>query len=179
MQTSTKKYYIKNRDKILQKKKEYRFKNKEQIKLKDKERYDKNRTKILEKKKIYFIKSKNKRAHYIKTRYHSNINYKLSMILRNRLRRGIKNNQKSGSAVKDLGCSIEKFKLWLEMHWQNGMSWDNYGRGGWVIDHIVPLAKFDLSDKNQLLKAVNFSNLQPLWETDNLSKGDKLEWTKD
>jgi hypothetical protein len=48
------------------------------------------------------------------------------------------------------------------------MSWDNYGE--WQIDHIKPLSKFDLTDRQQLHEACNFNNLQPLWAEDNLAK---------
>jgi len=53
------------------------------------------------------------------------------------------------------------------------MGWDNYGFGEnkWNVDHIIPLSKINLSDRKQLLKAVNYKNLQPLWQLDNIIKG--------
>jgi hypothetical protein len=74
------------------------------------------------------------------------------------------------SAVRDLGCSVENLRLHLEALFTSGMSWDNYGRGGWEIDHITPLSAFDLTDPAQALRAVHFTNLQPLWAAENLSK---------
>ena len=53
------------------------------------------------------------------------------------------------------------------------MNWKNYGFRGWHIDHIKPLSSFDLSDRNQLLEACHYTNLQPLWWYENLSKGVK------
>ena len=61
----------------------------------------------------------------------------------------------------------------LESKFQSGMTWDNWALDGWHIDHIKPLASFDLTDRNQLLEACNYTNLQPLWAKDNLSKGAK------
>jgi hypothetical protein len=51
------------------------------------------------------------------------------------------------------------------------MSWSNWGKFGWHIDHIRPCASFDLSKKSEQLKCFNYSNLQPLWAVENLKKG--------
>lgn len=100
----------------------------------------------------------------------NNINEKLAHNLRSRLYDSIK-GKKIGSAVKDLGCSIEELKKYLESQFQLGMTWDNYGK--WHIDHIEPLSKFNLSDKEQFMKANHYTNLQPLWAKDNLRKGNR------
>ena len=92
-------------------------------------------------------------------------------VLRSRLNSAIKRDQKSGSAVKDLGCTIEELKLYLESQFEDNMSWDNHGE--WHIDHIKPLASFDLTNEEELKKACNYTNLQPLWAKDNLKKGAK------
>lgn len=105
----------------------------------------------------------------------TNIQYKLSYGLRNRLRHALQGNFKNGSAVTDLGCSISELKTHLESKFQPGMNWDNWSFEGWHIDHIKPLAFFDLTDRKQLLLACHYTNLQPLWATDNLSKGDRTE----
>jgi len=75
--------------------------------------------------------------------------------------------------LKLLGCTIEEFKAHLESKFQPGMSWENRGQFGWHIDHIVPLAKFDLSNQDELRLACHYTNLQPLWWRDNLNKGSK------
>ena len=100
--------------------------------------------------------------------------FKIRCYLRSRLKNIIKNNTKSGSAVSDLGCSIKFLKEYLESKFQTGMSWDNWSVNGWHIDHIIPLSSFDLTNREELLKAVHYTNLQPLWAKDNLSKGDKI-----
>jgi len=111
---------------------------------------------------------------YNNTRTKTNIQYKLSKALRSRLYHALQGNQKTGSAVRDLGCSIDELKMHLESKFQSGMSWDNWSFDGWHIDHIKPLASFDLSDRAQLLLACHYTNLQPLWAIDNLSKGDSI-----
>jgi len=99
--------------------------------------------------------------------------------LRKRVRNAIKCG-KAGSAVKDLGCSVgelkQRFEARFRPHPKTGemMTWDNYGYYGWHMDHIVPLAAFDLTDREQFLKACHYTNLQPLWAEENMKKGDRI-----
>lgn len=99
----------------------------------------------------------------------NNINFKLGLNLRVRLYGAIKNSPKSGSAVRDLGCSVEFLKQRLEVQFQNDMTWENWGTV-WEIDHIEPLCSFDLTDREQLLKACHYTNLRPLMKLDNRRK---------
>ena len=110
---------------------------------------------------------------YEKERRLKDIHYKLCKYLRTRISNALTLNWKQGSAVKDLGCSIIELKTHLESKFQEGMSWDNYGE--WHIDHIKPLSKFQLKNKDEFLLAVHYTNLQPLWAEDNLKKGNKME----
>lgn len=114
------------------------------------------------------LKRKLRHNHRMKT----DINYKLSCLLRIRLNKALKGDYKSGSAIKDLGCSVGELKLYLESKFIDGMSWENHGQ--WHIDHIKPFAMFNLSDRQQLLKSCHYTNLQPLWAEDNLLKSNKL-----
>lgn len=103
--------------------------------------------------------------------YNSSLeNRKISRNLRSRLNKAITNDWKSGSAVSDLGCSIDELKAHLESQFTDKMSWANYGRNGWHIDHIKPLCSFDLKYEVQLKEACRYTNLQPLWWNDNLRK---------
>ena len=108
-------------------------------------------------------------------RRRTDLNFRLATDLRKRLCRAIRNGQKTGSAVRDLGCSIDELKTHLERQFVEGMSWENWGKGDgrWHIDHIKPLGGkgTNLADRAQFLALNNFMNLQPLWEKDNLAKG--------
>lgn len=115
---------------------------------------------------------KDKRNKKHKERRENDLNYKIKSNLRCRLRSAIKLGFKAGSCVKDLGCTIEQLKSHLESQFQSGMNWENWGIKGWHIDHIKPLSKFDLTDRKQFLEAVHYTNLQPLWANENLSKSD-------
>jgi hypothetical protein len=113
---------------------------------------------------------------YNKERRSVDLNFKLKYNLRVRIRTSLKRNYKSGSAVKDLGCSIDEFKIYLESKFQSGMTWDNWGNriGQWSIDHINPLSQFDLTKQEDFKNACHYSNLQPLWVKDNLYKNRKI-----
>jgi hypothetical protein len=137
----------------------------------DKEWYAKNRVRKLKKCKNYQQKNLVKRAAHRKTRLHEDVQYRLANNLRSRLHRSLVADFKSGSAVQDLGCTISELRLHLEAQFQPGMSWANWGRNGWHIDHIRALAKFDLTNREQFLQAVHYTNLQPLWAEKNLKKG--------
>jgi hypothetical protein len=117
-------------------------------------------------------KVKEYHINYQRERTRNDPQYKLAKSLRSRLGIAIRGNFKSGSAVQDLGCSIEFLAQYLESKFQSGMSWDNHGE--WHIDHIKPLASFDLTIREELLKACHYTNLQPLWAVDNLKKHTKL-----
>lgn len=146
------KYYQKNRKKIIEhnsKRKhtneywqEYRSKNRDTLREYHR-RYEKNRKEV-------------------------DVNFRISCNLRRRLNHAIRGTVKSGSSVKDLGCSVEELKQYLESRFQLDMTWDNYGE--WHIDHIKPLSLFDLTDRKQFLEAVHYTNLQPLWAKDNMRK---------
>ena len=179
-------YYEANIDKIKAKAKAYYEANIDKTKAQHKAYYEAN----IDKKKAYreanIDKTKAQHKAYraanrdkIKDRQNNriktNIQYKLSRRLRSRLYHALQGNQKTGSAVRDLGCSIDELRLYLESKFQSGMSWDNWSFEGWHIDHIKPLASFDLTDRKQLLLACHYTNLQPLWAFDNLSKGDRTQ----
>lgn len=109
----------------------------------------------------------------ITNRCKTDINFKLVVTLRIRLYHALKKNQKVGSAVKDLGCSIPELKEHLEKQFKPGMTWENWSHEGWHIDHIKALANFDLTDRQQFLEANHYTNLQPLWAKDNIRKSNK------
>ena len=111
---------------------------------------------------------------YFVERQKTDINFRLACNLRKRMSAIIK-GQKKGSAVKDLGCSIEQFRIHIESLFQPGMNWDNYGLHGWHLDHKYPLSKFELTNREQFLKACHYTNLQPLWAIDNIQKSNKVD----
>lgn len=104
----------------------------------------------------------------------SDVNYRLAESLRNRLYMAIKAGATQGDAVRLLGCSIQELREHIERQFSPGMTWGNWSRHGWHIDHIRPLSSFDLSDPEQARIACHHANLRPLWAAENISKGAKL-----
>jgi predicted nucleic acid-binding Zn ribbon protein len=97
----------------------------------------------------------------------------------NKCRRNVRKRLKdvfngSGVAFSSLlGCTGKQLRAHLESQFKRGMSWDNYGTY-WHIDHIQPLASFDLTDPAQRRLACNYNNLQPLPAKENIIKSDKI-----
>ena len=100
-------------------------------------------------------------------RIKNNIRSRMSMVLEGRT--------KAGPTMDLLGCTLEELKIHLENKFQEGMCWGNYGRNGWHIDHIRPCASFDMTDFEQQKQCFHYTNLQPLWERDNIIKRDKWD----
>lgn len=104
----------------------------------------------------------------LKQRRNKDINYRILQNLRNRIWRAVKRFNKSAKSQELIGCSSEELIEYLENQFVNGMSWDNYGK--WHIDHIQPCSTFDMSEPDEQKKCFHYTNLQPLWAKDNLSK---------
>lgn len=114
---------------------------------------------------------------YTKSRRSVDDNFRIRMNLRTRIRLALKGRIKSGSLEDLLGCSIVDFKKHIESMWDDKMNWKNYGsqngkiHEGWHTDHIVACSKFDLSDPEQQKICFHYTNLQPMWGSENFKKG--------
>ena len=192
-------WYWKNRKKELERQKKYRMRPevKERKRLYDlktkKQYYINNREKILKKKailakrpeeitrkknynKIYRINNFEEiqqwNTAYIRKRYKTDLNYKLKKVLRARMNMALGHNWKAARTAELLGASIPEVWNHLEKQFQPGMTRKNHGL--WHIDHIKPCVTFDLSDPEQQKKCFHYTNLQPLWAFDNISKGKRV-----
>lgn len=128
--------------------------------------------------KILEWRNKNKDRHlsymrsWRKNQYENNPRYKLVHNLRNRLRLAIRGKTKPGSTIDLLGCSIEECKIYLELKFRDGMTWGSYGRV-WEVDHIIPLANYDVTQVDIAKKLFHYTNLQPLLVSENRKKSNK------
>jgi hypothetical protein len=162
-----KKYYLENRDKILARHKKNH--STEEYK-KNKKKYDKlywkaNRERLIP------LKIKKK-----KLRRKKDPIFKLKDNLRRRINNALKyiGVKKSKKSLELLGVpDIEFLWKYLENKFKPGMTRENYGKL-WHIDHIKPCISFDLSKIEEQFKCFNYTNLQPLWASENLSKSSKI-----
>lgn len=102
------------------------------------------------------------------------IQEKLAKSLRRNVLKLCFSGSRTVAARRLVGCSMRTLREHIEKQFLPGMTWDNHGLFGWHIDHKRPLASFDLTDPKQVAKASHFTNLQPLWAADNLSKGSRI-----
>ena len=152
-----------NSEKEAARKKTYRETNREKELARKKAYREANREKVAARKKAYIANNPQAKAAI-------NLRVRIGLALR------AANASKSARTVELLGASIEEVRAHLEAQFKLGMSWDNWSLEGWHIDHIKPCASFDLTDPEQQKVCFHYSNLQPLWAKDNLSKGDRLDW---
>lgn len=163
----TKEYYIKNKDEILKKNKKWKSENKERHNFLVKEWSKNNKEKIAN----YSKKNRSKINNRVLNRMNTNPLYKLRRSISCRVASMFKVNgwKKNGRTETILGCKFEIAKEYLEKQFVDGMNWDNHGK--WHIDHIKPLSLAVTED--ELIELCHYTNLQPLWAKDNISKSNK------
>lgn len=172
LKEKSQKYYQENISKIKKRVSEYQKSDKgKKIKRKSNARYrksdkaknvrkrwiDKNRDKLNE----------NRRKNYDKRK----LNHNVSQAIRDSIR-----ENKNGKHWEELvDFTLDELKEHLEKQFKEGMSWDNYGRYGWHIDHIKPVSSFNVNsyEDEEFKECWCLENLQPLWAEENLKKGSK------
>ncbi len=161
------------------------------LKLRQRPYLIKSRSKRLASSKTYYLKNKEKRKAYnheynrrpetlaanrerMARKDKIDIQYKI----RSRCRARIKNACRKQFATKAaktenlLGCSVSQFRHWIEMNFEPGMAWENFGNkeGQWSYDHYIPCDSFDLTDEQQQKTCFGWFNVFPMWHKENLSK---------
>jgi len=171
-----KQHHQKNKDKINLKHRQDYLKNKDKINLKHKKYNLEHKEEINLWRKQWNLKNKDKRNLYIHQKYQNDINFKIVSNYRTRIRKAVKGICKSAHTLSLIMCSIPKLKGHLEQQWLTGMTWDNwgYGKNKWNIDHIIPCSFFNMLDPVEQYMCFRWQNLQPLWQTDNFEKKDKI-----
>ena len=97
--------------------------------------------------------------------------FKLKLTLQSRIYNALTTHYiKNKRTIKLLGAEISIIKKYIKKQFLKGMTWENHGK--WHIDHKMPLAT--AKSKEEMEKLCHYTNLQPLWAYENLSKGGKV-----
>jgi len=99
------------------------------------------------------------------------INHRMS----NSIRKCLISGKGGMSWQKLVDYNLNDLKNHLEKLFKPGMTWDNINE--WHIDHKIPIAAFNFTktEHEDFKRCWALDNLQPLWATDNISKGAKVE----
>ena len=166
-----KEYYKNNHSQILAQKKEYHQKNKEAQNAYCKEWYQNNKEAQAENKKIWHNNNRDHMNAHRRNRMATDPLFRLRCMLSTRLWEVRNKNgyTKKSRLHQILGCSYKELVLYIESQFTKGMTWDNQGE--WHLDHILPVAA--ATTEEELIALNHHTNFQPMWATENISKGDK------
>lgn len=156
-----KQYATENAEQISKRMRIYRQENSEKLAL-NKSEYSKNNRQKVNKKQLAYQKIKTATDPLFRLRKNTRKMVSRYMI-----------GEKSMRTQQIIGCTYEELRLHLEQQFTEGMTWENYGINGWHVDHIKPLAM--ASTEEEIIASNHYTNLQPLWCLDNLSKGATFE----
>ena len=149
--------------------KKYREENKEYYHKKTQEHYQKDPSYYHKKSILWRKKAKQDLNKGIIIKVHENIS--------NAIRKSCKDLgfNKNSNALEIIGLkSWEEFRKYIESYWEEGMSWDNYGKNyktDWSIDHTIP--KSSATTLDEVYKLNHYTNLKPMWHIDNVKKNNK------
>lgn len=162
-QETSRNYYRKNRDRILKKVRQYEAAFQDTVRQR-KADYQRRNSAAINKYKAAWVKARESRdpAYALLRRVGSRVAAAVATA----------KARKSRKTIRLLGCSPYALTMHIESMFRDGMTWAN--RSEWHLDHVIPLAAFDLHDSQQQAKAFHYSNLQPLWARENMSKGARL-----
>jgi hypothetical protein len=162
---TNKRYYKKNREKILEYFSDWQKENREHLNT----YHQKWREKNIDKHRDYKRK-------YEKHRKDTDPLYKLISNFRTAIYQVLKesNVEKNGHYFDILKYSPEELISHLENQFKDGMTWDNYGE--WHVDHIKAISLYNIKEigDEEFMKCWSLSNLQPMWGEENIRKSNKV-----
>jgi len=150
----------------------YYLQNKEKINARNRAWYQAN----LEKVKEYNETRKPKNNHRDRLLRKTNPKIRLNRNISCAISFSLHGNKKNRHWEDLVGYTLNKLKKHLEKLFLDGMTWENYGRDGWAIDHVIPKSAFNYQEPTDydFKRCWALKNLQPLWAHDNSVKYNKL-----
>jgi hypothetical protein len=178
-------YREKNSERISSEQKKYASENKDRRLMYHKKWRDRNRDKVnTSSLKTRMQESSKQRARAYRKTIMQNPIIRLTQSLRCRVKQAFRNASvsKDCGTFELLGMTGKEFQEYL-MNYpgkDSSFTMENYGKT-WVVDHIRPIASFDMSDPEHRKVAFHYTNCQPLGKKENGSKGNfwKGYWWKD
>ena len=122
---------------------------------------------------IHYHTKKELYREWEKNKYAIDIPYRIKHLTSSRINSALSTYQalKKDRTIEYLGCTISEYCDYLESKFDFNMTWENQGTY-WQIDHIRPIASFDLTDEEQLYQCFHYTNTQPMEKTENRLKSD-------
>ena len=108
---------------------------------------------------------------YRKNRCQTDPVFKLQCNLRSGFGGWIKGNRKTCRTEQYVGCTYKELLDHLESQFEEGMTWENHGE--WHIDHIKAQSRFDPTIEEEAFKCWHYTNLQPMWASENIKHSNK------
>ena len=123
---------------------------------------------------IYKEKLNKKRSNNLLKQYHDDPKVKVHINISSQIRQSLKGGKKGQSWELIVGYSLEELMIHLESLFEEGMTWENYGK--WHIDHRMPKSWFNFETINdpEFIKCWDLKNLKPMWGDENIAKGNKF-----
>ncbi len=167
-----KEWHLKNKEQQKEYYKQWYLKNKEHKKEYQAQWYLKNKEYIKE----YNLKNIEHRRKYERNRRRTNPYLRLARNMGSAMSDALQGRRKSSRTMKIIGCTAEGLFEHLEScpSWEPWMTRENYGRGGWDVDHIIPISKWSKNCPLQFVLCWDKSNLQPMEHIENIKKGNKI-----
>ena len=122
-------------------------------------------------------KEKKQTKEYWEMYNHKNIMFRLNQQMSAAIHSSLRGNNNSRHWETLVGYTLDELRRHIEKQFTDGMTWQNRGKYGWHIDHIIPQSVFNFTKPEHLdfKKCWALSNLQPMWAKDNRLKSNKLK----
>ena len=174
---NSKAYQEKNREKIRTRRKAFSLVNKKRLNAINREYYKNNKDRARVSGKIYHDAHKKERGIFLKNKWATDPKFRLNQNMSVSIGRPLRGSKGGRHWEHLVGYNLKQLKKHIERQFQPGMTWENYGKGGWEIDHIVPMSVFNFTKPEDLdfKRCWALKNLQPMWGSENISKGAKLD----
>jgi hypothetical protein len=170
-----KEYYLRKKEEILAKRKEYHLANKEVKNQKSREYRENNLEKVKAKNREYHKKHAKRlsaqKMELIKSDPLRIFKERIRVVIRGGFVRLKQNKARRTNQI--IGADWETVRDHIVSQFKDGMTWEAFVAGEIHIDHIKPLASATCEE--DIIALNHYTNLQPLWCLDNLSKGATFE----